>query len=126
MSTAAEREYQRQWRARNKERVRAYGAKWRANNRIAAASKGRVSNWKRHGIDPAAAQRALAAHNNGHCEICGCRKPGGAGGWHVDHDHKTKTIRGILCAACNRALGYFKDNAAILEAALRYLKGRNA
>lgn len=41
--------------------------------------------------------------------------------WHVDHDHKTGKIRGILCHACNTALGNFKDDPETLGNALKYL-----
>lgn len=41
---------------------------------------------------------------------------------HVDHDHNTGIIRGILCNNCNVALGLFKDDILILEEAIKYLK----
>lgn len=41
--------------------------------------------------------------------------------WHVDHDHKTKEIRGILCGWCNTALGKFQENPNILEMAKLYI-----
>jgi hypothetical protein len=33
----------------------------------------------------------------------------------ADHDHKTGVFRFLLCANCNRALGYAKDNPDILH-----------
>lgn len=39
----------------------------------------------------------------------------------VDHDHVTNVVRGLLCAACNVALGFFADHPGALENAVRYL-----
>ena len=40
----------------------------------------------------------------------------------VDHNHKTKKVRGILCDSCNRALGFLKDDLQNLKRAVEYLK----
>lgn len=40
---------------------------------------------------------------------------------HVDHCHKTKKIRGLLCYRCNHGLGKFKDNVRNLIRAAGYL-----
>jgi hypothetical protein len=56
------------------------------------------------------------------CAICHSTKSSGKG-WHVDHDHKTGAIRGILCHFCNLALGHFKDDQATMKEAIKYLKG---
>ncbi len=39
----------------------------------------------------------------------------------VDHDHKTGKTRGLLCHACNRAIGLLKENIDILENAIKYV-----
>jgi hypothetical protein len=54
----------------------------------------------------------------GVCAICGAGDP-----QHVDHDHRTGRVRGILCFNCNGGLGQFRDDPAILAQAITYLKG---
>jgi hypothetical protein len=59
---------------------------------------------------------------DGVCAICGVDTPDS---FHVDHCHRTKEIRGILCAHCNRGLGEFKDSTEILAKAIKYLCRRD-
>ena len=71
---------------------------------------------------------AMLESQNGECAICGTTvghrsKNGVDSRLAVDHDHKTGQIRGLLCNACNRGLGRFKDSPNLLRAALRYLEG---
>lgn len=40
---------------------------------------------------------------------------------HLDHDHSTGKIRGVLCGKCNVGLGLFKESPQILVDALLYL-----
>lgn len=54
------------------------------------------------------------------CAICKSNKTTGRG-WHIDHDHKTKKIRAILCHACNLLLGQAKDSKEVLREAIAYL-----
>lgn len=41
---------------------------------------------------------------------------------HIDHDHSTSTVRGILCIRCNIGLGYFQDSPHKLKQAAKYLQ----
>jgi hypothetical protein len=40
---------------------------------------------------------------------------------HIDHNHQTKKINGLLCHWCNCGLGYFGDDLALIEKAKDYL-----
>ncbi len=74
----------------------------------------------RYGIDSVDfAWRVL--QQDGVCALCKRRKPK-----HVDHDHKTGEVRGILCFNCNRALGYVRDDPMALYALADYLEFHGA
>ncbi len=90
----------------------------------------RAKNWgssrhyhlmHRYGISAEDADNLLV-EQGGVCAICQkvpkqeLRIP-----WHVDHDHETGKVRGILCHSCNTALGNFNDDPEILGRALNYL-----
>ena len=52
----------------------------------------------------------------GTCAVC----PGPP--QHVDHDHETGEVRGILCFNCNQALGNARDDVQVLRGLARYLE----
>lgn len=59
---------------------------------------------------------------NGACEICGTINTFHKKGMVVDHNHKTGLFRGILCAFCNTAISYLKEDIKNFEKAIKYLK----
>lgn len=96
----------------------------------------RRCNLRRYGIT-VVEYDALFAEQGGLCAICGqperkTYKP--RPGWvpafptgtplrlAVDHCHSTGKVRGLLCQDCNRALGIFRDDPAILRAAAMYVE----
>lgn len=50
---------------------------------------------------------------------------GNAGIWVVDHNHKNNKFRGHICHQCNRGIGLFKDDIAILRRCIEYLQNSN-
>lgn len=64
---------------------------------------------------------SLLDDQGGCCACCRARDPGRRG-WHVDHDHKTGRVRGILCGHCNSALGFARDDIATLQRLIDYLR----
>lgn len=61
------------------------------------------------------------------CAACGdCESLSTHGVLVVDHCHKTKKVRGLLCNACNRTVGHAKEDPTRLIACASYLRGTNA
>ena len=42
---------------------------------------------------------------------------------HVDHDHVTNRVRGLLCLKCNMALGLLADSPETIQSLLTYVAG---
>ena len=76
---------------------------------------------KRYGISLKEYYQRLSSQN-GLCAICGSSVSETRRRFHVDHDHKTGEIRGILCHRCNVALGMVQDNIKILSLMIKYLE----
>ena len=69
---------------------------------------------RRYGIGVADVEAMIVAQG-GTCAVCPASPE------HVDHDHETGKVRGILCFNCNQALGNVRDDPAILRKLARYL-----
>lgn len=75
---------------------------------------------KRYGLTPQQYDRMI--HDAGvRCAICfQAESPDEP--LHIDHDHRTGAVRGILCRMCNMMLGFAKDDLVRLERAIAYLR----
>src|SRR5438445_8912572 len=66
---------------------------------------------------------ALIRRQQDRCAVCRTDKPGGRGErWHIDHDHVTGQVRGLLCGKCNTAIGMLQDDPEVIQAAARYVR----
>lgn len=95
-------------KARNRNKIRPSGLKnakvWRLRTDF--------------GLEEADYLRLLESQD-GHCAICQKQLLKGA---HVDHDHETGVVRGILCNRCNIGLGYFSESPESLRNAAFYIE----
>lgn len=65
--------------------------------------------------------KALYAAQGRLCGICK-HPPATSKATHLDHCHSTGRIRGVLCASCNKGLGHFRDDPALIRTAAHYLE----
>lgn len=65
---------------------------------------------------------ALLESQGGVCAICKGDRNGPGSRFHVDHNHQTGVVRGLLCGRCNTAVGLLQDDPNIAEAAAAYLR----
>ncbi len=113
-------EYARDYRRKNRARVREIEGKYDRSAKRRA---------HRHGLS---VDQYIAIHTaqGGLCALC--PRPIELSGYHthVDHDHNCcpgrescgKCVRGMLCRICNTALGQLGDSPERLRAAANYLE----
>jgi hypothetical protein len=65
---------------------------------------------------------ALLQSQGGNCAICASGLSIGDSTACVDHCHTSGKVRGVLCRNCNIGLGYFKDDPALLQNSIDYLR----
>ena len=135
-------EYNRMWKQRHKEYVREYQKKWRAEHKeeLQAYTKNYYQIHKKehkeymkeyhrpywlkseYNLTPEQYADMLTKQNN-RCAICGepldLQNPHRV---HIDHDHNTGKVRGILCNKCNMAIGLFRHNPEYTNNATKYLE----
>ena len=80
----------------------------------------REKKLKKYGLTLLDYDRMLREQNGG-CAICG-GSPDVHKYFHVDHDHVTGIVRGLLCQACNTGIGKLRDDPSLLRRATAYLE----
>jgi hypothetical protein len=112
----------KRWQQANAERHNAYQRRYRAEHpqQLRAGHLRRVFNLSGEQYE------ALLNAQGGGCALCG-REPRPGRSLHVDHNHKTGAVRGLLCFRCNAGIGQFREDKLRLANAIVYLaRGRHA
>ena len=108
--------YVNAWRRENREHVRAWQKQYNAGRK----RENRNTHLRRtFGITLEDYDVMLATQGGGFA-ICGRAAPEGSS-LHVDHDHETGAVRGLLCFTCNGALGMLSENDQFLTRAADYV-----
>lgn len=142
-TSAARRASQKRWKDKNREAMKMYYRNWYEKNRekrleyhtkynekyfaveknMKAARVRAKRNYRlnggapgRYGLTQADVDKIFVAQN-GVCAICKGTKP-----LCIDHDHKTKRVRGLLCRTCNLGIGHLNDDLIVILQAADYLR----
>jgi len=104
--------YMQKWRAANREKHNASARLSHARHREARNAVARARHYLvKYGLS---AEAALAMKRAG-CGLCARTTPP----LHIDHDHATGIVRGVLCVKCNTALGWYEKFSTQIESYLR-------
>lgn len=117
-----ERAYYKEYAERNKDRIAEWRKEWKKKNRELFSKRHYKYNlYNKYGLTEA--ELVLVIQNqNGKCAICYLELFKIKGKPHIDHDHITGQIRGVLCSNCNIGIGFLKDSPEILLSAISYLQ----
>lgn len=107
------------WKEKNPELKKQKASAWRIRRLELDPDYDLKRNLRQYNLSPVDYYKLLEVQG-GFCKIC--KMPPNKKRLHVDHDHKTGRIRGLLCTNCNTGLGHFKENSRLLEEAINYLK----
>lgn len=89
--------------------------------RIADPARAKNSSLKKdYGITLEQYEEFLVKQENC-CAICSTHNSSLPKALHVDHDHNTGVIRGLLCGKCNMAIGLLKDDVVLVAKVITYL-----
>jgi hypothetical protein len=118
-SRAQETAARGRWAAKNPDKVRAGSLRYYYRNREEMKAYAvRYKRQRKYGLTDAEYQ-ALRDAQDGCCAIC--RRELVPGQTAIDHNHATAAVRGLLCMACNGAIGLLGDSSERLRFAADYL-----
>ena len=120
-----EAEYSRTYRECHPGRASENTRRWIENNPESASAAWRKQyqrgrRFRQYGVT-AEWYRDQLVGQAGRCAICGSVFKSDKD-THIDHDHATGEVRGLLCANCNRLLGAAKESPEVLVHAISYLE----
>ncbi len=108
----------KKWQQENAGRLNAYRREYRARPERKARER-ETYLLRKYGITAEDYDRRLE-EQGGVCAICKEARPEERT-LHVDHDHDTGKIRGLLCFRCNNAIGDLRDDVDLVFRMLDYL-----
>jgi Autographiviridae endonuclease VII len=109
----------RKWRERYPERYREGQRRYREEHGEQRRQRDRAGHLRRKYGLRAADYDFLVVAQGGLCAICGQPDERGL---HVDHEHATGLVRGLLCGRCNKAIGLLDEDPLRFESAKDYLR----
>lgn len=101
------------WNKKNRKDHCKYDKAWRLKN----PTKSREAYLKRTYKITLEEYELIKLIQEKRCGICLEKKPRLV----VDHCHKSKKVRGLLCTTCNAGIGQLKESVWILGEAIKYL-----
>lgn len=123
--------YHRQWHKNHPEKRAEYRRRRIEEERESVSNEERAkreykskNRWKQYGLTNEQFHELLTGQDD-RCAICFRQITLDADAKlrpHVDHDHASGRVRGLLCGRCNVGLGMFGDDLEIIEQAQRYLR----
>lgn len=109
--------YDKEYRAKNPEKIQAYREAHRDQQRARDKVRARPKTLAQYGLTIESFE-VMRLAQDGRCLIC-LKVPQDI--LVVDHDHRTNTVRGLLCRICNAAIGQLGDSPERLIRAASYL-----
>lgn len=124
---AANRAIRKKWSPEQKIEKIAKQKQWRVNNPEKAKKAIRNATLKKkYGIDIEDYEKMIINQNN-KCANLGCLRDrahlnNSERFFHVDHDHITGKVRGLLCQPCNTSLGLLEESMDRIMGLVNYLE----